>query len=399
MSTEKTSLRILIVDDHAGVAESLGAWLSRSDSISSVEIATFVDCGRRIAQGAPDILVLDLAAGEGQAETPGTAISEGIWRDYFCPIVIYSSFPERHEVGHRKHRFVRTVEKGDVDSEEEVLLAIQSLLPYVEALRVEQRRNEVEFASCLRDAASHSLMAGDPARQVEVVMRGARRRFAAQLDEMQFGEEQEPWEEYLCPPLKSIEEGGNLLTGDLLCRKSGDRQEPHDYRMVLSPSCDLVASGSAEPKITDVLVAKCGRVSADAAMAFNMSASKMRDRLPALLNRGYFEDIIPMPELTGQIPAMVVKLKALELLPFGVAVGKGSGGFDRVASLDSPFRELVSWAYTQTAARLGLPDRDTGKWAEELVGAVERRKGGTASSGGGPDVPKEPGSEGNEKGQ
>ena len=41
--------------------------------------------------------------------------------------------------------------------------------------------------------------------------------------------------------------------------------------------------------------------------------------------------------------------------------------YHRIASIDSPFRELLSWAYLQTACRPGLPDRDFNSWADEII--------------------------------
>lgn len=40
--------------------------------------------------------------------------------------------------------------------------------------------------------------------------------------------------------------------------------------------------------------------------------------------------------------------------------------FERIASVDSPFRELVTWSYLQVAGRPGLPDRDLDEWAEGI---------------------------------
>ena len=64
---------------------------------------------------------------------------------------------------------------------------------------------------------------------------------------------------------------------------------------------------------------------------------------------------------------MVANLKNLRLIPLKEIPEK----FDRVASIDSPFRELVAWSYLQIACRPGLPDRDFSTWAEEILSTYE----------------------------
>ena len=39
----------------------------------------------------------------------------------------------------------------------------------------------------------------------------------------------------------------------------------------------------------------------------------------------------------------------------------------RVASVDSPFREQIVWAYMINSCRPGMPDRNMDLWAKELM--------------------------------
>ena len=73
---------------------------------------------------------------------------------------------------------------------------------------------------------------------------------------------------------------------------------------------------------------------------------------------------------------MAVYLKDLELILLERINGEGKT-FERVASIDSPFRELVAWAYMQVACRPGLPDRDTETWSEEIVKECQQEPEGT----------------------
>ncbi len=98
-----------------------------------------------------------------------------------------------------------------------------------------------------------------------------------------------------------------------------------------------------------------------------MGLSKLKERLPGtVLSHGYFEAVVPFPCLKGRIPTMAADLRSLEFLPLA-DIGSSGKAFLRIASIDSPFRELVSWAYLQIACRPGLPDRDYDAWCDEIV--------------------------------
>ena len=102
--------------------------------------------------------------------------------------------------------------------------------------------------------------------------------------------------------------------------------------------------------------------------------SELKKRLRStILTQGYSDAIIPFPCLEGHIPTMVADLRDLELIDNQKVGGRDSGRpFLRIASIDSPFRELVAWAYLQIACRPGLPDRDFNSWRDEIVEDVKR---------------------------
>jgi len=146
--------------------------------------------------------------------------------------------------------------------------------------------------------------------------------------------------------------------------------------VVLTPSCDLVASGERKPKVDGVLVACCCsmRDGLDLTSLKNTGPSKLKKSLPGtVLTHGYFEAVIPFPCLKGRIPAMAADLRHLELIPLN-DIGLSDKAFLRIASIDSPFRELVSWAYLQIACRPGLPDRDVILWCDEIVALLKEEK-------------------------
>jgi CTP synthase len=101
----------------------------------------------------------------------------------------------------------------------------------------------------------------------------------------------------------------------------------------------------------------------------------VREKIPAgLLTSGFLDGIVPLPKLPGRIPPMVANLKRLKLIPLS-HITANSADYVRIAAIDSPFRELVSWAYSQTACRPGLPDRDTETWTNEMIAEFNQTGG------------------------
>ena len=100
-----------------------------------------------------------------------------------------------------------------------------------------------------------------------------------------------------------------------------------------------------------------------------MNSTKLKKRLSGtVLTQGYFETIIPFPRLEKKLPTMAANLRDLDFIPIQ-HIGSDKQ-FLRIASLDSPFRELIAWAYLQTACRPGLPDRDFDSWRDEIVANI-----------------------------
>ena len=360
---KRRALRVLIVDDqpqHEHV-KTLKARL-KERGIGRVRVVGFVGARREIAERRPDVIVLDLIEGD---EEPGIDISKFVWKKHFCPIVIYSADPSRHvQVAHDKKFLVDKVKKGS-GTDDEVADKIEEFRPYSEALRSGHDQTHKKFSRSIRDSATIVRDSKtDKKKLMDTIMRAARRRFAASLDETRNTKEKMgAWEMYVCPPQKKK----NVLTGDILREEDGSILEPKRFRLVLSPSCDLVETDGRGPKAENILVAKCvtGR-DAVRLMRLDPWNNKNRSRLGSRLNAGYSDGVLPLPALAGHIPNMAANMKSLELISFS-QIGRE---FKRVASVDSPFRELVAWAYMQIGARPGLPERNTAKWAREIAAEI-----------------------------
>ena len=224
----------------------------------------------------------------------------------------------------------------------------------------------------MRDVAPYAFEAfADTDRRMETIKRSGRRRIAALMDELSLdGTTLASWEQYLFPPVCDSPQ-----LGDILRKVDGANDDPVSFRVVLTPSCDLVSSGSRDPKVSNVLVAKCCSMNdgLDRTSRKNMGIKKLEDQLPRILTQGYFESVIPFPSLKNRIPTMAADLRDLELIPIN-DISVSNGPFRRVASVDSPFRELIAWAYMQIAGRPGLPDRDSASWTKEIIATLESER-------------------------
>ena len=351
--------RILFIEDEPSSVESVRDSVKTDMPDAVTELVDFESSESSIRLFRPDIVVLDIARGNpAEEDTAGVQVYEFIWDNRFCPIVVYSANPDLLE--NDNHEFVTKVQKGS-GSVQKVLDAIRQFLPHVQALQKTEDEIRQRLSEAMREVAPNAFRTfGDAGQRQEAIVRAGRRRVAAMMDEPPEGEETlASWECYLHPPVSK-----NAQLGDILIEKDEDDNEPSSFRVVLTPSCDLERSKDRQPKVEKVLVAKCCPM--DEALGSiglnpNTSTSTIKNRL---LSPGYAQSVIPFPPLQGAIPAMAADLRDLELIHID-DVGDDRR-YKRQASLDSPFRELVAWAYMQTACRPGLPERDLDTWAQEI---------------------------------
>ncbi len=349
-------IRVLLVEDDPDSVASVLDSIKANIQDAVTKFVNFDLAELTIGSFLPDIVVLDIARGNpAEGDAAGVQTYEFIWRKRFCPIVVYSAMPELLEKD--DHAFVKKVQKGD-GSEARVLTAIQEFEPHVRALQMTEEEIRRRLSEAMREVAPYAfeVFTEDEERK-EAVRRAGRRRVAAMMDEpSDDGTRLAPWECYLYPPVSR-----DTLLGDVLMKYSGNAEEPGSFRVVLTPSCDL----TREPKVRKVLVARCYQMSTALKKVGLESSTATRRIKERILSAGYNQSVIPLPPLRGVIPAMAADLRDLDLIPL-TKIGNDKL-YQRKASLDSPFRELIAWAYMQTACRPGLPDRDLESWEKEII--------------------------------
>ncbi len=216
-------------------------------------------------------------------------------------------------------------------------------------------------------------MKQDEAGSKRLLLRCVRRRLAASFDSGTIipGMTLQGWEQYIYPPL-----GDNLLMGDILFEKKGNKNDPKSYRLVLTPSCDMQANTRGKRKVDVALVSKCSDSSLyiDALIDNNhIKREDISERLARFLHEPQVGGYIPMPKFEKLLPPMVADLRDLELIPISdITLNEEEDKkYLRTLSTDSPFRENIAWANIQIFGRPGLPDRDVEKWAKDMLTSVE----------------------------
>jgi hypothetical protein len=368
-------LKLLFIENEPDAVSPVLRLLKREKSDVQCDVASFPEAEKKIVSLRPDIVILDLLVGgvSPEPEAEGLKTRSYIWNQHFCPLVIYSARPEVHDEEYDPHPFVRSIQKGR-GSPRKVVDAINDLRPQVEALTEAEEHVRHSFSCAMRDVAPYAFEAfEDAAERTETIKRSGRRRLAALMDGFLRGETKlASWEQYLCPPVSPDTE-----LGDVLRARGGERDNPSAFRIVLTPSCDLVASNGRVPKVNRVLTATCCSMKGglDVTSMRGMGLAKLKDRLSGtVLTQGYFEAMIPFPCLKGRIPTMAADLRDLDFIPVG-DIGVQDKPFLRIAAIDSPFRELIAWAYLHTACRPGLPDRDVDSWRDEIMKTLGREGG------------------------
>lgn len=363
-------LTVLMIDDNEIITETV-----RDEAEKNIEEIRFiVETGEtcfdktdeHIKLHRPDILILDIFRDPStNNDVGGQEVWESLWARRFCPVVVYTAGFDRLDPPIPEgHPFIRYLEKGD-GTDVTVVEHIKEFAPMARALRSAEAEVERVFQSVLQDVALFVFEhMKDPKARTDMIVRAARRRVAATMDEAMSDKKHGllGWEQYLVPPV-----GSGLLMGDVIQQTGSDEADPTSYRVILSPSCDIQRG---ECKVANVLLAKCSKGSDYVVHGVGVEKeNKVKERVPIALNDAHAGGFVLMPSLPGRFPPLSVNMRDLDLVApdqIGQADEKDKS-YVRVVSVDSPFREQLAWAYLQMAGRPGLPDRDHSATVEELV--------------------------------
>ena len=376
-------MKFLLVDDDFDSVESLIDLMKENPRNEVIYEKDFRKATEKIKSDRPDVIVLDRIEGEltdhiDKGSEVLSFISKEYWKKHFCPVIVYSAMAEvieNEEDEYKEHPFIHYVNKG-FGSDDKVMKKLAEIEPHIGILGEVEEYVYETFSSVMTEVAPYVFEEyTDAAERIDVMKRAARRRLAAKMDELSSGSYKlAPWEQYIFPPISE-----EIRLGNILMKKSdtSDGLDPNAFQLVLTPSCDLeTGGGERERKVKKVLVSQCCSVQEVLQKALALiniiedkettKKEKKKKKMEAFLNAGYSNGIIPLPKLEGRIPTMAADLRRLELIPENDI----EKNYKIIASLDSPFREMVSWAYMQIAGRPGLPERDFDAWYKEIRDAL-----------------------------
>jgi CTP synthase len=367
-------IRILLVEDEEGPAEAIKRTLEENLGQAHIQVEqNFEQALLSLKPHSFEAVVLDLFLGDpAQNEKEGRKVWEQIWKTKLVPIIVHTAGECELEPNVPiDNPFLKCITKH-TGSDVEVAKHLQSLIPHILALRqVEQEFNKA-IHSVIEDVSPliWRAEANDRLRR-ELLLCSARRRLAAKMDQktLSTGESMLSWEQYIYPPMED-----SLLTGDVLRIKDGKFEDPMAYRLVLTPSCDLVMR-NGKCKVEKVLVAKCKSRDEYLKVVAVQANIKPKDLDKKILKSRITEPqlggYILLPEYKSVLPSLAVHLRNLEMIPITEIslTDNVEANFKRITSIDSPFREQITWAYLQIAGRPGVPDRDIDKWTKEILEA------------------------------
>lgn len=360
------SYRFLIVEDNAVMIDTLTEALKASFESCEVVATGFAQAPAKLKNSRPDAVILDLAEGVDDIAASEPAWNF-VWNENFCPIVIHSAF-EDGAYDKQDHPFRRYERKGR-GSEDKVVGHLKAFAEEIEGVRKLREEIDLRIATSLREVSPLVWRESAGAERSDMLRRVTRRRVAASLDTASEDANLKAVEQFIYPPLEPT-----LLTGDILRLRVGPLDSVGSYRVVLTPSCDLVVGGNRKP-VDEVLVARCVPVNDQEILRRSLlQPNATPQKIGKTLCGDGSTDMVVLPRLHGAWPAMVVDLKRLELMErtkVGVAdVAGAETEFVRVASMDSPFRERIAWRFVATCGRPGLPDLDRASLEQDIVAAA-----------------------------
>lgn len=371
------TVRVLIIDDEESSRQALCATLMEETGWD-VQDQGFEGLEETLVRFRPDMVVLDLMDDNPPERTDtGNRSFDQIRETWFCPVVVYSAFPDEQ---HFDHRLVKTIVKG-TDSDVQVRDCLAEFVPQARMIRSVHEDFDARVREALRDSV-HALgeQMGTETNGFDdsILARAVRRLVAARVDAGASADATlHAWERWIVPPL-----GDHLLTADLIRLKQADWENREAFRLVLTPSCDLAIGHDREPKVEKVLVACCEPLRRFGGTQLSLGEKltrRQKDQLRSILTEGMADNILPIPSFRGHVPLMVANLKRLELvawnsIDFGVEDSDAENAdaeFRRVASTDSPFREMVVWAYLRVTGRPGVPNIAVEDWLADISNDLE----------------------------
>ena len=365
--------RILVVDDEPEVGELAAQLLesyslgSGSDPITAISEESFSRAIELLANENFDILILDIRneSTASPSDSAGIVVFEEIRSHRFIPIIFYTALPHLSE-NISNPPFVQTVSKNADDPTGDLERAVEEVigsgLPHLlgsvsEHLANVERvfmadfveHNWPDLVDCPEDVAY--LLS----RRLAVSFEEGAKSLAQGLGQVARKTSEDtihPTRYYVQPPSPSYRMGDVL---EALGSKE-ENSEAATLYVVLTPSCDLVIR-SERMKADRVVLAQC--VPLDSFEEYRkwetLSSANSREALRRLLtsrSKGQEDRYFYLPA-AWNVSDILVDLQRVVSIP-----ADQLSMYQKIASLDSPFAEALSYRFNRYMGRVGMPDLD-----------------------------------------
>lgn len=387
MTKQPSMWRVLLVEDDSETAAQVQEWFDgltvREHHVFEVDhIASFDDAMGRLEKVRYDVVVLDIYRGPARVDgdDAGRRLLQEIQARRFVPVIFYTALP--NEVAHLRSPVIQVIEKGSEDLER--LQA--ALIGFLESRLLQLARGfsvhvDQVFREYLWDfVPKHWDQFGASPDKVSLAYVLCR-RLAASLEQAHIGqltallgievpdtdaapglratETCHPAQMYIVPPLDRP-----LRTGDIL-RK--EEQEESTHWVVLTPTCDILLE-----KAENLILAKCLPVCAFPEFSeWQENRTEVKEKKLRLLlqnkARGRQRDRYCYLPAVFEVPDLVVDFQFLEALPRERVVG-----YEKIASLDSPFAEALAQKFVRYIGRIGTPNLDIEAALSSLQDGTDR---------------------------
>lgn len=358
--------RVLVVDDQ--VADDVKEFIEgnkavkQPDSIVCVSCEKFSDAIELLKTQRFDLVILDLKddAAPDQETLAGEGVFEEIKQCRFLPVIFHTGYP--HKVSNLTSPYVRVVTKAEWELLRSTIKEVfDTKLPkLIRHIEEEQRRFMWESAEKIwtddLDKNSPSDLVYLLARRLANTLSGDAVRSFLEVDGNGGAPKSDKIhavELYVYPPLSK-----HFLFGDVFKKKTGDSIE---YFVALTPSCD-----HAQDNAEFVLLAKCnylagtnpGKNAKTSLVAGTEVSGKATEQLTKFIrdNSSPTDRYKYLPG-TSFLPDLLVDLQ--DIMSVAPATLNPAGeGYERIASLDSPFAEALQAKMARYLGRIGTPDID-----------------------------------------
>lgn len=360
----------LVVDDDEAMAQQTAEILQSARTLDGAEITcevctSFELAKEKVLVSRYDLVVLDLRDDAGKIDLKGQEVLDLLREAHFVPVVFYTG--HSHKVESLKTPFVQVVAKGDEDADrlrQAVRDVFSTRLP--ELIRYIQEQQRLYLWSHVdefwkRDGAICDVrdLAYLLARRLGSALEGASiRKFLKEGDVQDVAH---PAEVYIWPAL-----GDSIQSGDIL------RVEGQIF-LVLNPACDFV-----QGKVELLVAAEC--VPLAQCVEYSGVADAKRDGGQPNGNQiGALKNLIgdnrqkSQPERYKFLPKTVfldnhvVDFQRVKTFPLA---DLGAARVERIATLDSPFAESVVSRFSRYYGRIGAPNLERERIADEIIAQI-----------------------------